>query len=198
MKRRLCLLALVVKLAAANEQHGWGDIKSPIELKPNLGKNLLKIQPFQSLFFRGVNLDASTSYEVRVSYPATYPANFKIEVVNGCEFSIPNKALRRNLLNMEKIEIDVANIREYQTVGEEFECLVEVSAVPNGVPIIPSLNERPIVFNIVIESLVFGIPSGAIPLIGLVALGTVAVFLTYVLFLKTQQPGTEHSSIKFL
>ncbi|XP_022792360.1 uncharacterized protein LOC111331503 isoform X2 [Stylophora pistillata] len=92
-----------------------------------------------------VQLKPSKSYELRVSYPSTTPTDFYIRV-------IPREALHgrktRKILNIEKLVFDNGLKEQY----------ANVTAVRTGLPYNPASLAEPVVYNIVLEELLLGIP----------------------------------------
>jgi len=92
-----------------------------------------------------VKLQPSRSYELRISYPSTTPTDFYMEM-------IPQEALlqgkTRKLLNIDKLVFS-SDITEHY---------VNVTAIRTGVPYDPASLADPIVYNIVLEELLLGVP----------------------------------------
>lgn len=125
----------------------------------NVGEELwqetLPLQMGQRLYqLRG--LKASMWYEVKISYPASIPTSFSIELKRGKVDLVSN--MRRRLLNTEKLifKADSDMLSSYNEVH------VLVSAKPEGIVAKPHVQERPyIMFNIVCDELSLGIPHKA-------------------------------------
>ncbi|XP_058966479.1 uncharacterized protein [Pocillopora verrucosa] len=99
----------------------------------------------KTVVYHLVQLKPSKSYELRVSYPSTTPTDFYIQL-------IPHKALQarktRKLLNIEKLVFS----------NELKEQYANVTAVRTGIPYNPASLAEPVVYNIVLEELLLGIP----------------------------------------
>ncbi|XP_026399996.1 uncharacterized protein LOC113295876 isoform X2 [Papaver somniferum] len=125
----------------------------------NVGEELLReTLPLQmgSRLYRLNGLKSSTWYEVKISYPASIPASFSIQLIR--DKSDIGHNWNRRLLNTEKLifEADSNDIPNHQKY-------VLVSVEPAGVVAIPGVKERELVlFNIVCDELLLGIPHKAI------------------------------------
>ncbi|KAI3881301.1 hypothetical protein MKX03_005148 [Papaver bracteatum] len=107
----------------------------------NVGENLLReTLPFEmgSRLYRLNGLKSSTWYEVKISYPASIPASFSIQLI--CDKSDIAHNWNRRLLNTEKLvfKADNNDIPEHQKY-------VLVSVEPAGVVAIPGAKERELV-----------------------------------------------------
>ncbi|MCL7026288.1 hypothetical protein MKW94_027009 [Papaver nudicaule] len=108
-----------------------------------------------SRLYRLIGLKSSTSYEVKISYPASIPASFSIQLITD-KLDIGDNWRNRRLLNTEKLIFNHQNL-------DHSEKYVLVSVEPAGVVAIPGVNERELVlFNIVCDELLLGIPHKAI------------------------------------
>ncbi|KAL5726577.1 hypothetical protein ACHQM5_009610 [Ranunculus cassubicifolius] len=121
----------------------------------NVGKELQKeALPLKSgsgiYELRG--LKSSTWYEVKISYPASIPSSFSIQLMR--DKSEIGLNLKRKLLNTEKLIFKA---------GESIKPMyVLVSVEPEGLVAIPGASEREFaMFNIVCDELVLGIPHKA-------------------------------------
>ncbi|KAL9967081.1 hypothetical protein ACROYT_G025244 [Oculina patagonica] len=92
-----------------------------------------------------VQLEPGRSYELRVSYHSTTPTDFYIQM-------IPQEALvkgkQRKLLNIDKLVFSNHLTEQY----------ANVTAIRTGIPYDPASLAEPVVYNIVLERLLLGIP----------------------------------------
>ncbi|KAI3857076.1 hypothetical protein MKW92_036622 [Papaver armeniacum] len=107
--------------------------------------------------YRLNGLKSSTWYEVKISYPASIPASFSIQLVR--DKSDIGHNWNRRLLNTEKLIFKAdSNDIPNQSLDQN-EKFVLVSVEPAGVVAIPGVKERELVlFNIVCDELLLGIP----------------------------------------
>ncbi|CAH8389968.1 unnamed protein product [Eruca vesicaria subsp. sativa] len=121
------------------------------------GKEMWKeTLPLQSgsRVYRLVGLKSSSWYEVKISYPASIPALFSLELLRNGEMSLKLKQMRR-LLNTEKLVFKSGSLEE---VNDKDGLFVLVTVEPEGIVAIPSLKERTfIIYNIVCEEQLLGI-----------------------------------------
>ncbi|KAK6927319.1 hypothetical protein RJ641_005910 [Dillenia turbinata] len=126
----------------------------------NVGKELQKeTLPLQSgsCYYQLKGLKPSTSYEVKISYPASIPASFSIQLKRGNLDS--GLRMNRRLLNTEKLIFRAHDNGSYGNVDSWY---VLVTVEPEGVVAIPNVKERQFVtYNIVCDELLFGIPHKA-------------------------------------
>ncbi|PKK72369.1 hypothetical protein RhiirC2_742921, partial [Rhizophagus irregularis] len=104
-------------------------------------------------------LEEGNTYETRVSYAATSPTTFVLEIM-GFEEALNIFKKRQNL------EITQSNSQQIITTKK----LLRVSAKYEGVSNIPGREFRPIIYNIVLETLTYGVPRVAFKLILMLAL----------------------------
>mgnify|MGYP001028184245 CR=1 FL=1 len=171
-------------------------------IEPNGGRNCYKIQRTE--------LAPATKYEVRVSYSAIHPAYFRIETVSQQRMAalMSNTVLqqvngkhhhRRKLLNIEKIVLDLTTTapKSAASVPHEEEepnhCIyVCVTAKRESHSFDPSIEQQDIIYDIVVERLLFGaIPQSSVPLLFIVlfALVIVTLVVTYsTRFVTTSHP----------
>ncbi|MCL7034307.1 hypothetical protein MKW94_022115 [Papaver nudicaule] len=130
----------------------------------NVGEELQReTLPLQmgSRLYRLKGLKSSTWYEVKISYPASIPASFSIQLTDKSEIG---HNWNRRLLNTEKLifKADSNEIPNQQSLDQS-EKFVLVSVEPAGVVAIPGVKERQLIlFNIVCDELLLGIPHTAI------------------------------------
>ncbi|KAJ7382861.1 hypothetical protein OS493_032230 [Desmophyllum pertusum] len=125
----------------------------------------------KTVVYHLVQLERSRSYELRVSYPSTTPTDFYIQLA-------PQEAVQRRktrkLLNIDKLVFR-------NDLTEQF---ANVTAIRAGVPYDPASLAEPVVYNIVLEELLLGIPWHAwrlVVLVILIAYVTVKCFVPRVL-----------------
>ncbi|XP_065857204.1 uncharacterized protein [Euphorbia lathyris] len=123
-----------------------------------VGKELWKeTLPFQmgSRFYQLQGLKSYNWYEVKISYPASIPASFSIQLKK--EDLDMGMNWNRRLLNTEKLIFKTDNLTSEQ---RNFHVLVTVE--PEGIVALPQVPERQyIMFNIVCDELLMGIPHKA-------------------------------------
>ncbi|XP_028772419.1 uncharacterized protein LOC114729564 [Neltuma alba] len=129
------------------------------------------------------DLKPQTWYEVKISYPASIPASFAIQLEK--EMVLGNN---RRLLNTEKLI--------FKTESNLDKTRVLVTVEPEGFVAIPHVRERPfIIFNIVCDELLLGIPQQAwwVVVLAMLCLG-IAFFIPFFhppyLFPKNQNVGS--------
>ncbi|KAL5155974.1 hypothetical protein HKD37_19G054934 [Glycine soja] len=106
-----------------------------------------------SCFYQLQGLKPHTWYEVKISYPASIPASFSIQLKRNKSDVVLNN--NRRLLNTEKL------IFKTNSNQDEF-LLVLVTVEPEGFPAKLHVAERQfIIFNIVCDELLLGIPHKA-------------------------------------
>ncbi|KMT12224.1 hypothetical protein BVRB_5g101700 [Beta vulgaris subsp. vulgaris] len=98
-----------------------------------------------------------TWYEVKISYPASIPAMFSLQLKRGNSDIGMNKL--RKLLNTEKLIFKAEDLDEINHQGGLY---VSITVEPEGFVAIPGVQEREsILFNIVCDELMLGIPHKA-------------------------------------
>ncbi|XP_050366023.1 uncharacterized protein LOC126784596 [Argentina anserina] len=123
-----------------------------------------------SRLYRLQGIRPSTWYEVKISYPASIPASFSIQLKRG-DSELPLNGNNRRLLNTEKLIF----INNWNDEGGMY---VLVTVEPEGVVAIPDAQEREdIIFNIVCDELLLGIPHQAWWVVGFVVVCLVLAFI---------------------
>ncbi|PIA35790.1 hypothetical protein AQUCO_03500271v1 [Aquilegia coerulea] len=118
-------------------------------------------------------LKSSTWYEVKISYPASIPSSFSIQLKRGKSDVTLN--LKRKLLNTEKL---IFKADHDDLIKHQGGMYVLVSVEPVGVVAIPHASEREFVmFNIVCDELLLGIPHKAWWVVAFVILCLVLAFV---------------------
>ncbi|XP_010537235.1 PREDICTED: uncharacterized protein LOC104812009 [Tarenaya hassleriana] len=127
-----------------------------------------------SRIYKLEGLKSNAWYEVKISYPASIPASFSLQLLrDGDESSKRNKI--RRLLNTEKLIFMTESLEE---VNDKGGLNVLVTVEPEGVVAIPNLQERPfIIYNIVCEELLLGIPHSSWSVVILVILCLVVALI---------------------
>ncbi|XVE97622.1 hypothetical protein REPUB_Repub03eG0034700 [Reevesia pubescens] len=109
-----------------------------------MGSRVYKLQGLKSL----------TWYEVKISYPASIPASFSLQLKKGNSDSGLN--MNRRLLNSEKLIFKADSL---DMINDQGGLYVLVTAEPEDFVAIPNTKEREfIIFNIVCDELLLGIP----------------------------------------
>ncbi|XP_041019244.1 uncharacterized protein LOC121261125 isoform X2 [Juglans microcarpa x Juglans regia] len=140
---------------AISSSHFWADSKFL-----NVGEELLReTLPLQMglRFYQLQGLKPYTCYEVKISYPASIPASFSLQLKRGKSNSVLNHY--RRLLNTEKL---IFRTESLESLSNEDGIYVLVTVEPEGIVAIPHVQERQfIIFNIVCDELLLGIPHKA-------------------------------------
>ncbi|TXG72810.1 hypothetical protein EZV62_001389 [Acer yangbiense] len=150
----LCILTFVVSSPTLNH----GDMVESKFL--NVGKELLKeTLPLQmgSRLYQLQGLKSYNWYEVKISYPASIPASFSLQLKKGnLEVGLNRN---RRLLNTEKLIFKTDSL---DVLNDQDGMHVLVTVEPEGIVAIPHVQEREfIIFNIVCDELLLGIPHEA-------------------------------------
>ncbi|CAA0810543.1 Unknown protein [Striga hermonthica] len=115
-----------------------------------------------------------TWYEVKISYPASIPASFSLRLSRGISDLGLNRGGRK-LLNTEKLIFETDEILSSVEQGRMY---VLLNVEPEGVVAIPGKQEREyIMFNIVCDELLLGIPHKAWFVVALVLVCLVFAFV---------------------
>jgi hypothetical protein len=112
----------------------------------------------EQCFYKLENVIPATSYDLKISYPATIPTDFTIEVITA------NLSQTRRLLNTEKSQFTVESGKTYIAV---------VTAHRTGVSVYLEVLQQPVVFNIVLSTLYYGLPQEVWKLVFLVLLAII-------------------------
>ncbi|CAG7869541.1 unnamed protein product [Brassica rapa] len=98
-----------------------------------------------SRVYRLRGLKSSSWYEVKISYPASIPALFSLELLRNGEMGLKLKQMRR-LLNTEKL---IFKTESFEQVDDKDGLYVLVTVEPEGIVAIPNFKERSfIIYNI--------------------------------------------------
>ncbi|RIA96880.1 hypothetical protein C1645_814719 [Glomus cerebriforme] len=131
-------------------------------------------------------LEEGNTYEARVSYAATSPTTFVLEIM-GFEEAANIFKRRKNL------EITQSNSQQIITTTKK---LLRVKAIYEGVSNVPGRESRPIIYNIVLETLTYGVPRVAFKLILTLALILgVGYFICVPLFYSSLQKLIEVAQV---
>ncbi|KAL9227274.1 hypothetical protein vseg_002983 [Gypsophila vaccaria] len=110
-----------------------------------------------SRYYQLQGLKPQTWYEVKISYPASIPAVFSLELRKG--FSDDGMKRLRKLLNTEKLIFKTETLDQ---INQQGGTRVLITVEPEGVVAIRGVREREnILFNIVCDELVLGLPHKA-------------------------------------
>ena len=148
-----------------------------IVLKPDRPVNNLQMPSYNGeakIVFE--DLVPNTKYDIKISYPGTTPTQFIF--LKPEELVRHNRLRRRRLLDTEKFGISTTS--NTNNVGP-----IYLHTEKYGVSYDPNIEKRPIRFNIVLETVVFGIPKEAFRLIFVVVLALLVTYKYYFPFLKS-------------
>lgn len=146
--------------------------KTVLKVGEELWKESLPLQRGSRLY-KLEGLKPYTWYEVKISYPASIPACFSLQLMRGDSDSATN--FNRRLLNTEKIIFKAESLELIQNQGGMH---VLATVEPEGVVAIQDVKEREsIIYNIVCDELLLGIPHKAWPVGILVLLCLVVAFV---------------------
>ncbi|KAJ9147660.1 hypothetical protein P3X46_029795 [Hevea brasiliensis] len=156
MLSHFVILHYILSFIISISTFSYGDIGENKVL--TVGKELLKeTLPLQmgSRIYGLQGLKSYTWYEVKISYPASIPATFSIQLKKDDSDLGMNK--NRRLLNTEKLIFKTDSL-----TGNQNKLYVLVTVEPEGVVAMPHVPERQyIIFNIVCDELLLGIPHKA-------------------------------------
>ncbi|XP_022936341.1 uncharacterized protein LOC111442991 [Cucurbita moschata] len=136
-------------------------------------------------------------YEVKISYPGSMPASFSLELKRDLTSPVDKKS--RKLLDTEKLIFKAESMNLH---GDQVDTHVLVSVISEGVVALSTARERDsIIFNIVCDELLIGIPHEAWGVGGLVIICLILAFIlpsflpSWLLRTnQTQGPGNHHAS----
>lgn len=122
-----------------------------------------------SCYYQLQGLKPYTWYEVKISYPASIPAVFSLQLKKGISDVGMNRL--RKLLNTEKLIFKTEDL-------DEGGMYVLITVEPEGVVALPGVQEREtILFNIVCDELMLGLPYKVWPVVVFAALCVLLGFL---------------------
>ncbi|ESQ34705.1 hypothetical protein EUTSA_v10008823mg [Eutrema salsugineum] len=141
------------------------------------GKELFKeTLPLQSgsRVYKLEGLKSNSWYEVKISYPASIPALFSLQLLRNGEMGLKLNQMRR-LLNTEKLIFKSESLEE---VNNKDGLYVMVTVEPEGIVAIPNFKERSfIIYNIVCEEQLLGIAYSCWSVVVLVVLCLVVALI---------------------
>ncbi|XP_057799846.1 uncharacterized protein LOC131015450 [Salvia miltiorrhiza] len=193
----LLACSLITLLSSASYSYGNVMNDKVLRVGEELFKETLPLQSGARLYHLQ-GLKPQTWYEVKISYPASIPASFSLQLERGT----PDLGLNqgRKLLNTEKIIFKADGITSLIERGDMF---VLVNVEPEGVVAIPGKQEMEyVVFNIVCDELLLGIPHEAWYVVVFVLLGLVLAFVVpsylpaFLLPKNGRQPLFDHNVTK--
>ncbi|KAG7587266.1 hypothetical protein ISN45_Aa02g024810 [Arabidopsis thaliana x Arabidopsis arenosa] len=186
----LCLLVFVNGLPCLGHENMF-DVKA-LYVGKELWRETLSLQS-GSRVYKLEGLKSNSCYEVKISYPASIPARFSLKLLKNREMGLKLNQMRR-LLNTEKLMFKVESLEE---VNNKAGLNVLVTVEPEGIVAIPNSKERSfIIYNIVCEEQLMGIPYSSWSVVILVALCLVVAlvpwFLPSSLLIKDQSANSSH------
>ncbi|KAF8113679.1 hypothetical protein N665_0046s0030 [Sinapis alba] len=168
--RECCLLFFLIVFVIAVPCYSLFDGKTLYAGK-ELWKETLPLQS-GSRVYRLEGLKSNSWYEVKISYPASIPALFSLQLLRNGEMGLKINQMRR-LLNTEKLIFKSDSLDEHK---EGLYVLVTVE--PEGIVAIPNFNERSfIIYNIVCEEQLLGIAYSCWSVVVLVVLCLVVALI---------------------
>ncbi|KAL7121991.1 hypothetical protein ACP275_01G017800 [Erythranthe tilingii] len=191
----LCFYFLITVLNGPSSIHGNMIYDKVLYVGEELFKETLPLQNGACLY-QLQRLSPHRWYEVKISYPASIPASFSLQLHRGTSGLGLNHG--RKLLNTEKLIFKTDDIL---SLNEQGRIYVMVNVEPEGIVALPGKQEREyVVFNIVCDELLLGIPHEAwyvvvLVLICLVLAFVVPRFLPPVLLPKNRIPPLFDQSV---
>ncbi|CAA2993337.1 uncharacterized protein LOC111402439 isoform X1 [Olea europaea var. sylvestris] len=181
-----CLLVFIIILTFPVFAHGNAKV---LPVGEELLKETLPLQ-MGSRLYELKGLKPHTWYEVKISYPASIPSSFSLQLKRGSSDLGLN--MGRKLLNTEKLIFKTDGIDSF---SDQQGLHVMVNVEPEGVVAIPGKQERKfVIFNIVCDELFLGIPYEAwyVVFLVLLCLGLAVVvpsFLPQFLLPRNRSPS---------
>ncbi|XP_074286965.1 uncharacterized protein LOC141612146 [Silene latifolia] len=143
-------------LFLVNFSYGYGVDVKVLNVGDELFEETLPLR-MGSRYYQLQGLKPNTWYEVKISYPASIPAVFSLELKKDIS-GVGVRRLRK-LLNTEKLIFKAENLDEISHLGGSY---VLIAVEPEGVVALRGVRDREnILFNIVCDELVMGIPREA-------------------------------------
>ncbi|KAK6161919.1 hypothetical protein DH2020_001760 [Rehmannia glutinosa] len=150
-----CLCSLITILNGPSTSHGNMISDKVLYVGEELFKETLPLQNGACLYQLG-GLKPHMRYEVKISYPASIPARFSLQLSRGASDLGLNQG--RKLLNTEKLIFKTDGL----SLTEQGGVYVLVNVEPEGVVALPGKQETEyVMFNIVCDELLLGIPHKA-------------------------------------
>ncbi|XP_021277723.1 uncharacterized protein LOC110411743 isoform X1 [Herrania umbratica] len=172
----ILLYVLIFIISSSIFSHGEMLDGSVLNVGEELKKETLPLR-MGSRVYQLQGLKSLTWYEVKISYPASIPASFSLQLKKGSSDS----GLKGNriLLNTEKLIFKTDSL---DMINDQGGLHVLVTVEPEGFVAIPNTKEREfIIFNIVCDELLLGIPYKAwwVVVFALLCLGLALVVPRY-------------------
>ncbi|KAG8375628.1 hypothetical protein BUALT_Bualt10G0120100 [Buddleja alternifolia] len=168
----LCLFSLIVILSGPSSISGSMVDEKVLHVGIELLKETLPLRNGARLY-QLQGLQPNMWYEVKISYPASIPSSFSLQLKRGTADLQLHQG--RKLLNTEKLIFKTDGVHWSTYKGG---MAVLVSVEPEGVVAIPGKKDREyIMFNIVCDELFLGIPHKAWYVVGLVLFCLILAFL---------------------
>ncbi|XP_073283220.1 uncharacterized protein [Primulina huaijiensis] len=154
LKRWLIFVYFV--LSYMTSIHGSGIGRQVMRVGEELFREMLPLQNGARLY-QLQGLRPHTWYEVKISYPASIPSAFTLQLSRGITDLTSNRG--RKLLNTEKLIFKTDGML---SLSDQSETSVLVNVEPEGFVAIPGKREQEyVIFNIVCDELLLGIPHQA-------------------------------------
>ncbi|KAG5244228.1 GPI-Mannosyltransferase II co-activator, Pga [Salix suchowensis] len=191
----LCIVGFSHSINSSPGFRNGGDDRKNLIVGEELWKETIPLQ-LGSRVYELHGLKSHTWYEVKISYPASIPASFTIQLKKDDSDPGMNRVVRR-LLNTEKLIFKSDVILD----SNQSKLCVLVRVEPEGVVAIPNVEERKdITFNIVCDELLLGIPHKAwwVVVFVLLCLGVAFIlphFLPSYLLLRDRRRETLNQSV---
>ncbi|XP_076951016.1 uncharacterized protein LOC143624178 [Bidens hawaiensis] len=179
----LCLITLQVIGRA------YGNI---LKVGEELKKETILLQT-GSRIYQLQGLRPSMWYEVKISYPASIPASFSLQLKKGDSDLLLKH--HRKLLNTEKL---IFKNDDTDLHNDQSETFVMLTVEPEGVVAIPNEKEREVViYNIVCNELVLGIPHEAlwVVILAVVCLGVAFMIPSFLPFVVISTDRTRSGRV---
>ncbi|KAB1204329.1 hypothetical protein CJ030_MR8G014220 [Morella rubra] len=189
-----CILSMVINGRTSSQSHMVEN--KVLIVGKELWKEILLLQNGLRLY-QLQGLKPYTWYEVKISYPASIPARFSLQLKRGNSDMVLTH--NRRLLNTEKL---IFRTESRNSLSNEGGIYVLVAVEPEGIVAIPHVDERQfIIFNIVCDELLLGIPHKAwwVAILVLLCIGfafIVPSFLPTYLLQGTQSPRVDRNVAK--
>ncbi|KAM7459335.1 hypothetical protein LguiA_036329 [Lonicera macranthoides] len=153
---KFCIQLYILSFILGGLPLNYGIVSKVLKVGEELKKESLPLQMGSSIY-QLQGLKSHTWYEVKISYPASIPASFSIQLKRGNSDLELNRI--RKLLNTEKL---IFRTDGEDLLNDQSGMHVLVSVEPEGVVAIPHGQERKhVIFNIVCDELLLGIPHKA-------------------------------------
>ncbi|KAF7139494.1 hypothetical protein RHSIM_Rhsim07G0145000 [Rhododendron simsii] len=186
--RYLLILINILSFILSGLPYSHGEMidRKILNVGEELWKETLPLQMGSRLYLlEGVK--SYTSYEVKISYPASIPSRFSLLLTRGN--SSLGQNWKRKLLNMEKLIFKTDNL---ELSSDQDGMYVLVTVEPEGVVALPNVQERKeVIFNIVCDELLLFIPQHAwwVVILVVLCLGSAAVIPRFLpsYFLRTNR-----------